>query len=108
MPTTKKGEKITYDEFFKRWRRGIEEITPYQKIKTQLLANYISLIGIISGLIIVIFNLKRIWWVGMILMGALMVIVIQLIGLKQQKYQLDKINKFSEEKSLEEVFKDEK
>jgi uncharacterized protein YacL len=107
MPTTKKGEKISWDEFFKRWKKGIEGVTQSQKIKTQLSGAYLQLMGVSLGLIISIMGYKLLWWVGIILLGALINVVVQIIGLKQQKYQIEKIESISEEKHLEELFEDE-
>lgn len=32
MPTDKKGNKITWKQFFKRWRKGIEQEATIKKI----------------------------------------------------------------------------
>jgi len=105
MPKTKAGEKITWSEFFKRWGKGIEGITPIQKLKTQLIGTLITLIGLFCGLIISIIAWNKLWWVGIVLIGAILTTGIQYLGFKQQYTQL-KLLENSEEVNLEELFKE--
>ncbi len=45
MPTTKSGEKISWKEWMKRWKQGIEGITPIQRLKNELISSYIGFVG---------------------------------------------------------------
>jgi hypothetical protein len=54
MPTTKEGEKISWKEFMKRWKSGINGITPQQRLKNELISTGISEVGYIVGLIALI------------------------------------------------------
>jgi len=47
----KDGKKITAKEFVKRFKEGLSEITPQQKIKNEARSTFIMLIGYISGLV---------------------------------------------------------
>ena len=93
----KEGNKLTFKEFITRWKVGIEGITPIQKLKTQIGGTKIMLIGLFLGLCVAIYGWKNLWWVGIILIGALLNTGVQFLGLKQQKKILD---------DLEEQFKE--
>src|SRR3990167_7670328 len=92
MPTTKTGEKVSWKEFFKRWKKGIEEITPEQQIKTQLNGTKISIAGIFAGIVVSFVYYDKFWWVGLILIGALINSIVQYIGLLQKKKLFDSFN----------------
>lgn len=93
----KQGNKLTYKEFIERWKSGITEITPIQKLNTQLTGTKIMLIGIFLGLSVTIYGYKNFWWVAIILTGAFINTWVQYISIKQQKKILD---------DLEEQFKE--
>ena len=72
MPTIKRtGEKVTWKEFFKRWKKGREEVTPYQHSIIDVLGFITVLIGIIWGIIYSI--MLRQWWLSIILFGSFIV-----------------------------------
>lgn len=83
MPKTKAGEKITWGEFLKRWKKGIALVTPQQMTWNTIIGLGISTVGIVWGIVYsIILNL---WWLLIILSGALMVTSMQLLG-NLQKY----------------------
>jgi len=96
MMKTKDGETITIKEFFKRWGRGIEGITPIQKLKTQLLGTKITLTGLFLGIIISIYGWENLWWVGIILIGAIINTGVQYLGLRQQFNMLNNMEQYDE------------
>lgn len=87
MPRTRSGEIITWKEFFKRWKKGIQSITPFQQVKTTLLGLIISVVGIIWGIGFGI--LLGLWWLVIILVGALFVTSMQILA-NYQKYRMMK------------------
>ena len=89
----KKGNKLTFKEFMKRWGKGIEGITPLQKMKTQILGTRIMLLGMFLGLLVSIYGWKDLWWVGIILIGALINTGVQYLALRQQKKLLENLEK---------------
>lgn len=98
----KEGNKLTFKEFTSRWKSGIEEITPIQKIKTQILGTRIMLLGLFLGLCVSIYGWKNLWWVGIILIGALINTGVQYLALIQQRKLLDDIEKqFTEDEEIE-------
>jgi len=82
--TDKSGKKLTLKQFFKRWGEGIEGLKPQQKIKSQLLGTKLILLGITLGLIMSLIGWKHLWWVAIILLGALINTTVQYLGLRQQ------------------------
>jgi len=91
MPKTKAGEAISWKEFFSRWKTGIEGITPEQKIKAQLSGTRIQLLGILLGFAVSIYGYDKLWWVGIILLGAAINTFIQYLSFKQQLKVFDDI-----------------
>ena len=89
----KSGKKITMSEFMSRWKQGIQQISPAQKMGHQLRGTFLILVGLICGLVITLRNYKTLWWVAIVLVGALMVNGISYLSMRQQKVMLDKINK---------------
>ena len=96
----KKGNKLTTKEFMNRWKKGISGITPLQKLKTQMNGTKIMLIGLLAGLVVSIIGFKKMWWVAIILVGALFNIVVQYLGLYQQKRLLENLE---EQFNLQEI-----
>ncbi len=89
----KDGSKLSFKEFLKNWKSGIETINPLQKIKIQIGGTRIMLIGLFLGLFVSIYGWKNLWWVGIILIGALLNTGVQYLGLIQQRKLLDNAEK---------------
>ena len=106
----KEGKKISLKEFKDRFKQGVEGITPLQTLKTQILGTRIILLGLFLGLIVSIYGWKNLWWVAIILIGALINTGIQYLGLVQQKKRLEYIEKQFEEpeEKIKEKEKEEK
>ncbi len=79
------GNKLSFREFLKRWRTGIEGITGKQQKFTQLMGTWITIIGITAGMLVnVIIRMKNLWWwVEIILGGSLIIAITNLIGTYQ-------------------------
>ena len=93
MPRTRDGELITWKEFFRRWKLGIEGISPLQQVKTQCNSTLIMIVGIICGIIVSIAKLGTLWWLMIVLVGALFNSLIQYAGFYQKKMLLQRIEK---------------
>ena len=106
----KKGKKISLKEFKNRFKKGVEGITPLQTLKTQILGTRIMLLGLFLGLLVSLYGWKNLWWVAIILVGALINTGIQYLGLVQQKKRLEDIEKQFEEpeEEIKEKEKEEK
>lgn len=81
----KKGNELTAKEFFKRWRQGIEGITPLAQTNIQIRSTWIMVLGIFLGIVISLFGFSKLWWVFIILVGAMGNVLIQLVSLKQKQ-----------------------
>lgn len=88
----KDGNKLTYKEYMARWKEGIQQVTPLQQTKAQHKSTIIMLIGILAGIIICVANIKELWWVLLILVGAFGVTGMQLLGLYQKKKALENLD----------------
>lgn len=103
MPRTKKGEDITWKEFFKRWKKGIESITPLQQSKTIFFNTWIIVVGVVAGLYFTIISFSTLWWLFLILLGALLNTLVTQIAnfqkysaLKRLEYQWKEVENESE------------
>ena len=84
MPTNPKtGEKVTWKEFFRRWKKGMQEVTPLQQCVSTMFGQIVSLIGVVWG---IIFSIRLgYWWMMVILIGGLIVLGVQMLGNWQRK-----------------------
>jgi len=87
----KQGNKLSFKEFIKRWKDGIEGITPLQQAKTTLWSYPLVLGGIITG--IVIMSLRKEWWLILILSGSLPMTLMGLLSTYQKYKRFKKIEK---------------
>lgn len=87
-----KGNKLSYKEFMKKWKIGIEGITPLQQAKTSLMGTWIVLSGILAGIVInALVRMKEQWiWIEVILVGSLILTVVQMIGGFQRYWNFKK------------------
>jgi hypothetical protein len=99
MPRTKKGEKITWREFGKRWKKGIEGITIVQQTESQLLGYLMVLIGVSWG--IVVACLLRTWWLVVVLVGSLIISGMSAVGMLQKFWVLKNLQKLTKEVEYE-------
>ncbi|KKM66098.1 hypothetical protein LCGC14_1484670 [marine sediment metagenome] len=93
----KEGNKLTRQEFFERWKKGIQMVTPLQQIRIQIRSTKISLIGVVGGIGISIYKFEQLWWVLLILLGVLGVTSMQLLGMVQKRNILENIEKLNKE-----------
>lgn len=97
----KTGEWVTWREFFKQWKEGMERITPLQQTITTQFGQVISLIGVFWG---IIFSIRiGYWWMGIILVGGLIVLGVQMLGTWQKKQILSRIESVSSGKEVEKI-----
>lgn len=87
----KNYRELGNEEFMRRFKEGFEMITPTQQVKSQLLGNWIVLIGIIVGIIVnIIVKVENQWfWILIILGGSFFLTLVGMIGL-YQKYNIFK------------------
>lgn len=98
---TKKKEWVELKEFFKQWKQGMQNITPYQQCLTIQFGHIITLIGIVWG---IIFSIRiGYWWMGVILVGGMIVLAVQYLGNWQKKMilkNLEDLTKLEDDKNV--------
>ena len=87
--TDTSGKQLTRKEFMERWKSGLKGITPLQQTKMQMNSTWIMLVGILCGIVVAIIAFKTIWWLLIILVGALFNTSIQQLGIWQKKKLLE-------------------
>lgn len=109
MPTNKRGEHYTWKEFFSQWKKGMQDVTPYQQTVVTQFGHIISAIGVIWG---IIFSIRLgYYWMMVILIGGLVVLSVQYLGNWQKKAllkQIDSVMNRSENISLMNIIREDK
>jgi len=85
MPKDAKGNKLTWKEYGIRWKQGVQQMTPYQQLQVQYRSTWIMIFGIVAGIIICCFSIKNLWWLMIILIGALGNTAVTQVGIYQRK-----------------------
>ena len=93
----KQGNKLTRKEFMERWKGGIQNVTPLQQARINLTSTKIILLGVFCGIVIAIYNIQKLWWVLIILLGVAGVTSVQLLGAIQKRNVFEKIDKMQKE-----------
>ncbi len=88
---TPTGEVITGKEFLSRWKEGIKKVGIQSQTKLQVRSTWIMLIGIICGLVVTAINFSTLWWLFIVLCGALGNTMVQLVGLIQKQIMFKQI-----------------
>ena len=93
------GNKLTFKEYMKRWKSGIEGITPLQQTITQIYGNWIIILGISLGIIVnLVIRFKHQWyWIEIILAGSMVLTIMQMISILQKYWRFKEIDKASKE-----------
>lgn len=91
IKNVKTGEWVTWKEFIKQWKKGIEEVTPLQQCRINQMGFIISLVGLVWG---IVFSVRiGYWWMGIILIGGLFIVLVQYLANWQKKQILLNIEK---------------
>lgn len=83
------GEWKTIREFLSEVKEGMEKVTPLQQTIVTLWGIFISIIGIVWGIIFSIGIGYK--WMALILVGGLIVAIFQFLGNWQRKQVLDRM-----------------
>ena len=101
----KAGNKITFKEFMTRWKQGIDNITPIQKLENDVRGTFITLLGYIfaMGAVIWKFNDIGLLSIGLILifLGSVVTTGLKWIALKQQLKFIKNLDVESEEVNID-------
>ncbi|MCK9429508.1 MAG: hypothetical protein M0R17_05850 [Candidatus Omnitrophica bacterium] len=104
----KKGNKLKFQEFIKRWKDGLSGITALQIAKGQVTGNYINLTGIIAGIIVnLVIRIKnQWWWILIILIGTLILNLMSQVGFIQKYHKSKQSNDLFKKLTEEKEYKD--
>jgi len=91
----KNGEQLTFKQFLKRWKQGVEGINPLQQTKTTLWSFLPMFAGILWGITITIMG--KTFWLSLILLGSLPITTIQFVSNLQKYWRLKTTYKAMEE-----------
>ena len=97
----KNGEKLTLKQFFKRWGKGVEGITPVQQTLTTLISLFPILAGAIWGSVVTF--LGGIWWASLMLIASIPIQIIQIIANWQKYKRLKQVEDTIKQINLEQV-----
>jgi hypothetical protein len=88
------GNKLTFKQFIQRWKVGVQGITPLQSTKTQLMGIWITITGIIAGIVVnILIRLENMWWwILIILLGSLILTGIQFLTTLQKYWKFKLID----------------
>jgi hypothetical protein len=68
----KAGNQITFKEFMSRWKKGIESLSPAQKLKNDINGNFVTLLGYLVALVAVIVKIEAI---GLLSYGLILIFI---------------------------------
>ena len=98
----KLGNKLTIKEYFHKWKIGIDNLTPMQKLSNDINGTFVTLVGFIAALIAVILEHKLMGWLtyGLILIfiGSIWTTAVKWISLRIQYKFMKGLDLESEEK----------
>ena len=80
----REGNSLTPQQFMQKWKEGIKQVTPLQQMKSQILFSWITIIGILCGIIASMLKWASFWWIVIILLAALGNTIVGLIGMYQR------------------------
>lgn len=101
----REGKEVSGKEFIERWKAGISRVTPLQQVNTQLLFSLITVLGLLCGIIVSIWKISSLWWLGIILIAGLGNTIAGMIGIYQRKMHLERVNRMIKE-SIEQDHKE--
>jgi hypothetical protein len=108
---TKSGEEITFKEFMRRWKVGMQSLTPKQRTQNDILSTWITLIGFILSILALLFFNETFgvvtYGIIIIFIGSIYANSIRLFSLYGQLNVFKNIEKqfedFEEDKRIEEA-----
>jgi len=90
--TDNQGNPVSGKEFIQRWKAGIEGVTPLQQSKVQFWNGWLIVLGIALGIIVSAINWKELWWLIIILVGALVNTLMMQVSNYQRYINLKRID----------------
>lgn len=82
----KDGKELTANEFFTRWKKGIQAVTAFQISKVSVIGYYIVALGLIVGLVTSI--VMKQWWLMIILIGSSVITIANFIPVLSKYWRI--------------------
>lgn len=76
---------------YERFKEGVAMITPLQSLSATQKGNWVMLVGLICGVIVMLFKMKDLWWVEIILGASLFNQIVTMLGIQQKINMLKKM-----------------
>ena len=87
MPKLKTGEKVSWKESGKRFKEGVENLTPLQRLSSEIKGTFITLIGFIVASVMIIISWNKIGLIAygliLIFIGSVWTYLMKFLGQKQ-------------------------
>jgi hypothetical protein len=90
-------------EFLRRWKEGTQSVSPLEQTKAQIVFTRITLLGMTLGFGVSIWQGKNLWWLALILGGAIGNTYISYLGLKQKIKLLEQFNQLNNQEEVNNV-----
>lgn len=87
----KYGQPVEVKEFFSRWKQGIQNVTPLQQTRINLIGNVLVMIGVIIGIVYSAQN--HFTWLIIVLIGSFLVTTMSFLGTFQRYLILSSLEK---------------
>ncbi len=110
MPKTKSGELISWKEYGRRWKVGMQNLTPIQRVSNDIGSSWVILIGFIASIIALLFFNKTFgvitWGLILIFLGNAYSNIVKLFSLYGQKNLYQDLEGQMEEIKIPYLFED--
>ena len=103
---TRSGEKLTFKQFMKRWKVGLEGVTYMQQLKMQIWGIWVNILGLVLGIIVMSISRPQNlwWWLLIILSAGLFLVIVGLIGVLQKYWIQKRIDQTIKELNKEVIY----
>jgi len=71
---------LGHKAFMEKFKEGVQGVTPLAQAKIAQNSTWITVLGVLCGIGVALWNWKTMWWVFLILLGGLGITAVQLIG----------------------------
>lgn len=84
---------MSIKQFMARWKKGIQEVTPYQQTKIIYKNTWLVVVGISLGIYYSITQFEILYWLAIILIASLVNTLIAQLGTYQKLKMLEQFEK---------------
>jgi hypothetical protein len=74
-----------------RFKEGVAMITPLQSLSAQQKGNWVMLVGLLCGIVVMAFKISQFWWIEIILGAGTFNQLVTMLGIQQKINLLKKM-----------------